>query len=572
MQLKKQEEMDMYKKTKVPAVLLMTVLLIICFLPVTVMRTEAAKTGDCGYNCKWTVDGSTITFSFKTAYLDTSKNVTGAINTSDLTAAERAGITKAVFGTAIAGIGQNTLQGFSNIQTVEITSTVCRTIDKEVFYNFEKLEKVDLGKSLVSIGEQAFRLCASLKTITFPDTVKTIEKGAFWSSGLETVKLPENLESLGENAFQACKSLKSVQISGKLKTIPKQCFYSCDYLLTVDIASGVEKIEQGAFHFCSSLYSVGLPSTVDTIGNAVFASCTKLGGLDLSYVKSIGHHSVANCLGLGEIRLSNVLKDVDDQAFLNNYTNKKVVFDGTREEFAKIANKEESKNIDLLTGSVEYLQSSSDLPKVKDIEKVIQTLTGKAEVPDSSFRILRARAARTRKMNIQLKWRSVPGASGYLIYGGQRVGVLQKLENIKNGSTVTYTHSGLIPNMYYRYVVVAYQNVGSGKEDLRVLSCSPVIIAATLGGKYRNTQSVKLGAKKINLQKGQKQKLGASVVSKESKGKKYRNFLKIRYESANPAVARVNRNGRIKAVGKGKCYVYAYAQDGIFARVKVIVK
>ena len=114
--------------------------------------------------------------------------------------------------------------------------------------------------------------------------------------------------------------------------------------------------------------------------------------------------------------------------------------------------------------------------------------------------------------------------------------------------------------------------MGSGKEDLRVLSCSPVIIAATLGGKYRNTQAVTFSSKKISLKKGKKQKLGAALVSKASIGKKYRTFLKMRYESSDPAVATVSRNGRIKAVSKGTCYVFAYAQDGIFKRIKVTVQ
>ena len=61
-------------------------------------------------------------------------------------------------------------------------------------------------------------------------------------------------------------------------------------------------------------------------------------------------------------------------------------------------------------------------------------------------------------------------------------------------------------------------------------------------------------------------------LAKASVGKKYRTFLKMRYESSNPAVATVGRKGRIKAVNKGTCYVFAYAQDGIFKRIKVTVQ
>lgn len=37
-------------------------------------------------------------------------------------------------------------------------------------------------------------------------------------------------------------------------------------------------------------------------------------------------------------------------------------------------------------------------------------------------------------------------------------------------------------------------------------------------------------------------------------------------------IASVNRHGKIKARSKGKCYVYAYAQNGAGKKVLVIVK
>ena len=547
-------------------------ILLFLLLPVTAVKTSAANSGECGYNCRWTVSGSVITFIYKTAYLDTSKNITGAISISDLSGLERSAITEAVFDMAIAGIGEGTLDGFKNLKKVTVKSTVCKTIADKVFYDLEKLETADLGKSLVSIGEESFRLCTSLRSITLPATVKTIGRGAFWSSGLEEISLPGSLENLGENAFQVCRKLKAIEIPGKIKSIPKQCFYGADMLETAVISNGVEQIAVSAFQGCSNLKTISIPATVAMVGNAAFESCTKLEKLDLSHVSSIGHLAVSKCLGLSEIRLSNSLKTVDSLAFYNNFTDKKVIFDGTQEEFAKIASKSESRNTDLLTGMVQCLQSSSDLPKTEDVEKVILPLSGKAEVPGSTFHILRARASKTRKKSIQLKWKAVPGASGYIIYGAERKAVLQKLETIKNGGTTSYTHTGLKLNRYYRYIVTAYQNVGSGTEDLRVLSCSKVIFAATLGGNYRNTQAVKVPSRKITLKRGKKQKLNASLSSKAGAGKKYRTFLKIRYESSDPAVATVNRNGRVKAVSKGTCYIFAYAQDGIFSRVKVTVK
>jgi uncharacterized protein YjdB len=47
----------------------------------------------------------------------------------------------------------------------------------------------------------------------------------------------------------------------------------------------------------------------------------------------------------------------------------------------------------------------------------------------------------------------------------------------------------------------------------------------------------------------------------------------IRYESSNPRIAKVNaKTGEITGVKKGDCYVYVYAQNGVYKRVTVNVR
>ena len=46
----------------------------------------------------------------------------------------------------------------------------------------------------------------------------------------------------------------------------------------------------------------------------------------------------------------------------------------------------------------------------------------------------------------------------------------------------------------------------------------------------------------------------------------------ISYESSNTSIATVNNEGKIVAVGKGTCYVYAYAQNGVYKKIKITVK
>ena len=46
----------------------------------------------------------------------------------------------------------------------------------------------------------------------------------------------------------------------------------------------------------------------------------------------------------------------------------------------------------------------------------------------------------------------------------------------------------------------------------------------------------------------------------------------IRYLSTDKKIATVSKKGKITAKGKGTCYVYAYAHNGIYKKVKVTVK
>lgn len=45
----------------------------------------------------------------------------------------------------------------------------------------------------------------------------------------------------------------------------------------------------------------------------------------------------------------------------------------------------------------------------------------------------------------------------------------------------------------------------------------------------------------------------------------------MRFASSNTAVAKVTKNGKIKAVAKGECTIYIYAKNGNTKAVTVIV-
>jgi len=100
-----------------------------------------------------------------------------------------------------------------------------------------------------------------------------------------------------------------------------------------------------------------------------------------------------------------------------------------------------------------------------------------------------------------------------------------------------------------------------------VVSTSKVIHAATKSKGNYTKVTTKAKKNKVSLKNGKSFKLGAKAT-----GKKVKKYVSMRYESTKPQVATVSKSGKITAKSKGTCYVYVFAQNGIYKKIKVTVK
>lgn len=126
------------------------------------------------------------------------------------------------------------------------------------------------GKTVTTIGQQAFLYRNDIVSITIPNTVKIIEDSAF--SGCENlaeIKLPSSLVSLGGYTFNNCKSLKEIVVPCNL--ISDSTFYGCTKLEKVTFTNNVTTIGAGAyFQNCVSLKEIYIPSSVTSVGLIAF--------------------------------------------------------------------------------------------------------------------------------------------------------------------------------------------------------------------------------------------------------------------------------------------------------------
>ncbi|MBR2547138.1 MAG: immune inhibitor A [Eubacterium sp.] len=192
----------------------------------------------------------------------------------------------------------------------------------------------------------------------------------------------------------------------------------------------------------------------------------------------------------------------------------------------------------------------------------------------SKFSRLTFRSVKQTNSSITLRWNRPDTAYKTIIYGSicGKSNKLKKIKEIVEDDKAKITKvSGkkLKKGTYYKFIAVAVTNTGN------VVSTSKQIHVSTRGSKKKSNNtgvyvSSKIVKKAAKLKKGKT--LSLKAKAKTARGCRVSKHVGLRYESTAKSVVKVLAGGKIKAVGEGTCYVYAYAQNGSYKKIKVKVK
>lgn len=107
------------------------------------------------------------------------------------------------------------------------------------------------------IGSEAFSECKGLQSVELNFLATTIERRAFYESGLRHIHIPSGIEHIGESAFALCENLKEVDIddNGEELVIADDAFYGCA-ITAVNIPGRVKRLGFGVFSACSELVRI----------------------------------------------------------------------------------------------------------------------------------------------------------------------------------------------------------------------------------------------------------------------------------------------------------------------------
>lgn len=118
------------------------------------------------------------------------------------------------------------------------------------------------GYPVTGIKMQAFVECASLKSVSMPESVTWIGDSAFAGcTGLEQVEISPNLTAIGGNAFYSCNGLTSVVIPDKVTSIADLAFFGCLNLESITIPAGITNLASSFVFGCTNLKKIEFKGT-----------------------------------------------------------------------------------------------------------------------------------------------------------------------------------------------------------------------------------------------------------------------------------------------------------------------
>ena len=230
------------------------------------------------------------------------------LSTAGLTKSDILAFPAIIDGAAVVGITGMNFSDFSELRTIYFSQDYdASTIPSANQCRFLKNVHI-VDNSGIKIKEDEL-----------PASVTSIADGAFTSTKLETLKMP-NVTSIGNEAFKGCNDLTSVTFPSGLTSIGNEAFYCCP-LTSVTFPSGLTSIGTMAFYNCDAVTSITLPSSLTSIGTQAFLNCDALISVTISGNPTMGAQAFPAATMLVLKPRTNNWDDASWTTFYNDYAN-----------------------------------------------------------------------------------------------------------------------------------------------------------------------------------------------------------------------------------------------------------
>ena len=257
---------------------------------------------------------------------------------------------------SVTSIGGYAFRGCSGLATVNFNAINCTSMGSSsypVFKDCSALRTVNIGENVTNIPAWAFYGCSSMESIIISKSVSDVGDYAFSNcTGLKNVYI-EDLSKWCEIDFMYLSSTPmyyadNLYVNGELLTelvIPDGvtkiglcAFYGCKHITSVKIPNSVTSIGSSAFRMCEGLKDIVIPNSVISFGRFAFKDSVNLESVKLSKnVQILSEEMFSGCSGLASITIPAGVISISKNAFYNCSGLKKIMYDGTEEDWAEIS-------------------------------------------------------------------------------------------------------------------------------------------------------------------------------------------------------------------------------------------
>lgn len=100
---------------------------------------------------------------------------------------------------------------------------------ENAFKGCDGLRSITIPSSVISLGDYCFSQCSDLNNVTIPSSVVTLGKSCFMGcSRLANITIPSSVTNLGDFCFEECKGLTNIALPSSIKTLGSYCFWQCN--------------------------------------------------------------------------------------------------------------------------------------------------------------------------------------------------------------------------------------------------------------------------------------------------------------------------------------------------------
>lgn len=383
---------------------------------------------------------------------------------------------------------------------------------------------------------------------------------AFWgNTGIDSLRLPNSIKFIGDFAFNGI-SISRLEMPPSVERINVCAFAQCRLLEEIIFNEGIKKIEEHAFAECLSLKKIVLPSTLESLGN----------------------YSFGDCFYLSSVKFSS--------------SNKNLIVDENSFRLCPITDMNIGRNINLTGDECFYLDELKSLYIGENVSEIsfidpsktqLVQIVSNAMTPPTIGRFTQdqyANALVYLKKGAKSSYEADENWAFFsnlteLEYDIDEYEIYTSEPNVTLNVGDTYQ-----PQFYMDPFVLSYTtsyilntNVLQWMEDNSVYAVAPgetdVVCHLLLNGKtatchvtvIQPATSIMLNKQSISLAKGETTKLLANVGPADVTD------ATVTWSSTNEAVATVDNEGTVTAVGGGSCEIVATTHNGLEAKCQVTV-